>query len=126
MSQQRERSAAEWVTFGVSTALLLAVVALIAIQMRGQVAAPAPVATVLEVREVGERFHVDVVVTNHGDETAANVQVSATLDIANQVSSADQTIDFLAGNEDAELVFAFDDHPRSDQLTVRVTGYTVP
>ena len=57
---------------------------------------PSPWSTGSPARATG-LHHVDVVVTNEGDETAANVQVSAELTIDGEATTADQTIDFLAG-----------------------------
>lgn len=126
MSRRHQRSVAEWITLAASTAVLLVVVALLVVQI-GQGDEPAaPVAVVHDVREVGGQFHVDVGVTNEGDRTAANVQVVAELDVDGHVISGDQTIDFLAGGEDSDLVFVFGDDPSRGSLTVAVTGYEVP
>ena len=122
-----ERSVAQWVTLAGSCVILLVVVSLIAFQMRDPLTPPAPVATVGgDVREVEGQFHVVVDVHNAGDVTAANVQVSAELEIDGATSSADQTIDFLAGGEHVGLVFIFADDPATGTLTVAVTGYTEP
>ena len=113
-------------TFSVSLAVLTAIVVLIALQIPGPDVVPKPKARVQGVREVDRQFHVDVVVANNGDRTAANVQVSATLDIRGRSFASDQTVDFLAGSEAVELVFIFKDDPAKGQLTVDVTGYARP
>ena len=126
MSRSRRRSVAEWVTLAASTAVLLVVVALLVVQI-GQGDDPAaPVVVVQDVDEVGDQFHVHVVVTNDGDRTAANVQVVAELDVGGDVVSGDQSIDFLAGGEEADLVFVFGEDPAQGALSVAVTGYVVP
>lgn len=126
MTREDRRTTAEWVTFAASSAVLLVVVALIALQMLGTDDPPAPVATTKSIREVAGAFHVDVSVRNDGDDTAANVQISADLTVGGNVSTGDQTIDFLAGAEVADIVFVFDDDPREGELVVVVTGYAAP
>lgn len=126
MSRPRERTVAEWATLAASTVVLLVVVALLVVQMLSGDGPAAPVAVVQEVTEVGEQFHVHVAVTNDGDRTAANVQVVAELDVGGQVVTGDQSIDFLSGGEDTDLVFVFGDDPSQGSLTVQVTGYEVP
>jgi uncharacterized protein (TIGR02588 family) len=128
MSDHSPRTAAEWTALVVSSLVLAAVIGLILVQMRGSTDPAAPVAVVADdVRQVGDRHHVDVTVTNEGDETAANVQVSAELTVDGEVvTTADQTIDFLAGAEEDDLVFVFDDDPADGELTVAVTGFERP
>ncbi|MBK5222238.1 MAG: TIGR02588 family protein [Acidimicrobiia bacterium] len=121
-----DRTPAERVTLGVSTLVLAAVVGLIAFQLPGQDVPPLPSANVVEIRSVDERFHVVVDVTNDGGQTAANVQVTGELEIAGEVSSGEQTIDFLAGDEHMRLTFVFDDDPEDGDLTVGVSSFTVP
>jgi uncharacterized protein (TIGR02588 family) len=124
----RDRSPAEWVTFGLSLVVLLGVVAVIGLQLRREQEPARPVAVVSgEPRRVGDRYQLDVVVTNEGDATAANVQVSASLMSEGSIpATADQTIDFLAGSEDQDLVFVFADDPAQGELTVEVVSFAVP
>jgi uncharacterized protein (TIGR02588 family) len=129
VSERADRSPAEWVTFGVCSLVLAAVVALIAVQVRGPNEPPAPSAAVTSSpRQVGDSFQVEVTVTNDGDATAANVQVSAELVPAGggAPTTGDQTIDFLAGHEEDDLVFVFPDDPSGGELTVGVTSFAVP
>lgn len=127
MSDREQRTTAEWVTFGVSCAVLLVIVVLVAAQLTGPNDRAAPEAhRVGPVRVVDGQHFVDVAVTNEGDATAANVQVTASLEIDGESTEGDQTIDFLAGSETADLVFVFDDPPSDGELTVAVSGYGVP
>lgn len=127
MSRDRGRSTAEWTTFAASCVVLLVVVGLIVGQMVGTSTPPAPVAEIrTPYRVEAGAFHVDVEVTNRGDETAANVQVTATLEIDGEETTADQTIDFLAGHATQQLVFVFADDPGDGTLTVSVNGYSLP
>lgn len=127
MSRGTSRTTAEWVTFGVAAAVLLVVLALIGSQLIGERTAASPVATVVgEERVVAGQHYVDVEVENRGDQTAANVQVSAELEIDGQTTGGDQTIDFLAGHEVERLVFVFTDSVEDGRLEVAVTGFGVP
>jgi uncharacterized protein (TIGR02588 family) len=127
VSQREARTSAEWVTLAISVAILLVVVSLEAVQLRSEHSDPAPEAhRVGRERVVGGQHFVEVAVTNEGDATAANVQVSASLVIDGETTEGDQTIDFLAGHETEDLVFVFDDSPSDGELTVAVTGFAVP
>jgi uncharacterized protein (TIGR02588 family) len=121
------RTTAEWVTFAISCAVLLVVAGLVALEMAGSDAPPAPSAAQAgPVRSSDDHFFVPVKVVNDGDVTAANVQVTADLVIGDQTYSGDQTIDFLGGGEAAELAFAFDQDPTQGELDIRVSSYAVP
>ncbi|MEO7270018.1 MAG: hypothetical protein ABIW49_12510 [Knoellia sp.] len=126
-SQSRKgRTSAEWTTF-IGSCLILAVVsALVLSQLVGTHGPAAPRASIGSVTIVGDQHHVHVEVNNAGDETAANVQVSMEFVVDGEPSEADQVIDFLAGGEKAQLVFILDDPVTEGELTVDITGYTVP
>lgn len=127
MSERTGRTSAEWTTLVVSCCVLLLVVALVSSQMWSTRTPAAPVATLVrEPREVGAMHHVDVQVANRGDETAANVQVTAELLVNGEAMTSDQTIDFLAGDEEVDLVFVFADDPDAGAVSVKVTGFAVP
>jgi len=121
------RTVAEWTTLAVSSLVLLGVVAAIVIEMATADAPAAPVARVARVVTIGDRHGVRVTVTNEGDETAANVQVTAELTVGGEApESGDLSIDFLAGGEVQELVFVFDRDPDGGELSVAVTGFEDP
>jgi uncharacterized protein (TIGR02588 family) len=121
------RTPAEWTALVGSSLILALVVGLIVAQMSGARSPAAPTVTVGEVRPVGDLHHVDVTVTNEGDESAANVQVSAELTIDGEVvTTADQTIDFLSGDEEVDLVYVFEDDPADGDLAVAVTSFAEP
>ena len=107
------RSRAEWFSLVVSAGVVLVVVGLIVVQIPGTDQTAAPTARVQAVRVVGDSFHVEVIVHNDGDPTAANVQVLAELIIDGDELTGDQTIDFLSGGEDQHLSFIFDEDPAS-------------
>lgn len=127
MSDERPpRTSAEWVTFGVALALLLGVLAAILSDAVREAAPAHPVAVVGETLRVGDVFHVAVTVENRGDKAATDVQVVATLQRDGRTVEADQVVDFLAGDDDAELTFVFDEDPSQSQLSVAVTGFSAP
>lgn len=127
MSPRPPRSTAEWTTFAASS-LVLAVL-LLAVVLHAAVSddPAAPVAGVDgAIERRGERFHVPVTVTNEGDQTAEAVQVLLSVDIDGETVDADQTVDFLAGGDRRRIIFVLDKNPAGHELTVRVTGFTVP
>lgn len=128
MSDKREgRTPAEWLTFAVSTAILLGVLGLVVLQIPTEDKPPLPVARIKSFgEERGDAYVVVVEVENRGDTTAENIQVSASLETDDSTFEGDQTIDFLAGEETHELEFLFDENPTSGELEVRVTGYGIP
>ena len=124
---RRERSSAEWVTFAVSCLVLLTLIAVIVTQLGDRNGPAAPTATIDgAVEQVGDVFHVPVLVENRGGEPASSVQVQAELTIGEETSSADQTVDFLAVGGEESLVFVLDEDPATGELVVTVTGYATP
>jgi uncharacterized protein (TIGR02588 family) len=121
------RRAPEWIVFGVSALVLLAIiVALIVLAFQGSDPA-APVAeTPGAVRHVGEQFLVPVEIVNEGDESAAQVQVQAELTIGGTTTAADQVIDFLGRGERRQLTFVFEDDPGGGELAVGVVSFAEP
>jgi uncharacterized protein (TIGR02588 family) len=121
------RTAAQWTTLVISS-LLLAVV--VAVLVRELVEDRSPAAPQVELdgepRHVGDTYVVDVVVTNAGDETAANTQVNASLDLDGEVTESDQVIDFLEGGAEEHLSFVFQDDPAKGDLEVEVASFAEP
>lgn len=125
--ERQGRRAPEWATF-IGSCLILALVAVLVMsQLVGShtPAAPRAVATGV-VRAVNGQHHVDVEVSNTGDETAANVQVRLEFVVDGETTEAHQIVDFLAGGERVTLVFLLDKAPFEGQLNVAVTGYADP
>jgi len=126
VTSRQPRSPAEWASLIGSAAIVFFVVALIVVQIPGEDRPAAPTARVEDVRRVGEAFHVEVAVRNRGDRTAAQVQVTADLTVGEETSTAEQTVDFLSGGEEQQVIFVFDEDPSSGELRVSVTGFAVP
>jgi uncharacterized protein (TIGR02588 family) len=124
---RQARTAAEWATFGVSALVLLLVVGLIGLQASESDRPALPrVLTTGPVERQGDRFLVPVEIRNEGGATAEAVQVTAELTVGPDTVEADQTVEFLAEGERAEVVFVFERNPAEGELEVRVSGYTVP
>jgi uncharacterized protein (TIGR02588 family) len=126
MSERRERTAAEWITFTVAVVILLGLIGAILLEARSTNDPARPVADVTATERTGDQYQVTVTVENRGDLAAEAVQVVASLEVDGETTEGDQTIDFLAGGDDEELVFVFADDPDDGKLSVEVRGFTVP
>lgn len=120
------RTAAEWTSLAICSAVLVAVVTLLVSELLGPSAPALPVARVATVRREGPISVVEVDVRNAGDETAADVQVGASLTIGEDVEEADVVVPFLGGGESTGVVFTFTGDPADGELEVDVTGFVVP
>jgi uncharacterized protein (TIGR02588 family) len=115
------------VTFGVSVVVLVLVAGLIARQASEGDRPPEPrVLKTGPAERRGDQYVVPVEVRNEGGGTAESVQVVAELKVGDEVTEADQMVEFLAKGERAELAFVFEEDPGAGELTVRVAGFTVP
>lgn len=120
------RAAAEWVTFGVSLAVVVGLVATIVVLWAAGESSAQVTVREDRVRRSGDSFLVEAIVTNEGDVTAANIQVVATLTVEGQVSEGEQVVDFLSGDEQATLVFVFADDPAEGALELVVASFAEP
>jgi uncharacterized protein (TIGR02588 family) len=122
------RHPAEWVAFGIASALLALVVgAILAFVATGPARPPRFTVSAPQTRVADGAFHIRTEVRNTGEETAESVQVAAELVRDGEtVAEGDQVIDFLPGGETREVEFVFSADPSSGLLDVRVTGYVVP
>lgn len=117
---------AESVTLALCAAVLAVVIGVILLLGPDKDDPAAPVASIERIEQVGDDFHVTVLVRNTGGRTAANVQVNAELVVDGETTEGDQTIDFLAPGNEADLAFVFADDPSSGDLTVGVGGFLKP
>jgi uncharacterized protein (TIGR02588 family) len=126
VTDRATRSAAEWITFAGSCAIIAAMLVLVGVQAAQHRSPAAPEVELGPTTEVGDQHFVEVTVRNAGDATTANVQVAAELDIDDTTTTADQTIDFLAGDEEETITFVFADPPSAGELTVDVASFAQP
>lgn len=129
-STSNGRTMAEWITLGISGAILLGIVGVLTwLSFRG---AEHPPVIVVEpgmdqVREDDSGYYLPVVIRNTGDATVADAVVHAELDTGSgQPETAEITIDFLDGGETAAGAFVFREDPASGELTTGVTSYKEP
>ncbi len=127
--QEQGRPLAEWVSFGIAAAILLAVAGLVvyywlAVPQGPTVLTAAPSG---EIREVGGQFYVPFVVVNSGGNTAAGLRVVAELRAGGAVvERGEQVFNYLAGGERQEGTFVFRHDPRLGELTLGIGSYRRP
>ena len=124
------RSVAEWVTLGVSS---LIVVALLALTTYFYVTASSdPVIIEVEPRmaetyQAAGRYYLPVTVHNRGGETGADVKVRVTLAGADgRQETAELQVQFLAGGGAGHGVVSFVGDPRRGQIEAGVVSYLEP
>lgn len=123
------RSWAEWITFGISSLILIALVGLVGYVWFTREDEP-PVLSVMKIaepREANGQFYVPFEVRNEGGQTVDSVQITAELTIQGEVQeTGDQVIDFLSSGEREEGAFIFTQNPAEAELTIRVASYKLP
>jgi uncharacterized protein (TIGR02588 family) len=125
---RRERTKAEWVVFGLASAVILLLAGAIGWLWTQPYDPPNVTAErVGEARVLGTDSYVTTEVTNDGDETAEAVQVQAEMTVDGEVTAeAEQIVDFLSGGETEEVVFIFSDVPAGAEIEVSVASFKVP
>lgn len=130
--RRRERPArttAEWWTFGVSLALVAAVVgAVLLTWATGPSGSPELVAERSgPVTREGDVYRVPFEVRNDGGDAADQVQVVAELVVDGRVEGeGEQSFAFLSGGETEGGAFLFATNPAEGILTIAVAGYAEP
>lgn len=121
------RTLAEWVIFGVSSALVLGVaLVLLLAAILGPDGGPRFELEVLSSERIGDRYHVGVEVHNEGGQAAASVRVHAELALADRTVEADETVDALAPGGDSTVTFVFADDPSAGELTIDIRSFQEP
>jgi len=130
LQQNRARSPAEQVTFGIASLILAGIIALVCYIWVDEQTDQPPDITVSNqgtVREASGQFYVPFEIENIGGGTAESVQVIAELRINGEVEeSGEQQIDFLSGGETEEGAFVFSRNPQEGELVLRVASYKLP
>lgn len=124
------RSTVEWITLGISGAILLAILGTLTWLSFPGSETP-PVITVKpnmeQLRHEDSGFYLPVVISNTGDTTVADAIVQAELDTGSgQPEIVEVTVDFLDGAETVAATFVFRENPASGDLTTGVTSYKEP
>ncbi len=123
------RSLPEWITFGISAAIVSGIVGLVGYDWVATRHEPPLISVEIngEIRAAGGQFYVPFKVTNAGGSTAESVQAIAELSIGGKVEeSGEQQIDFLSGGETEKGEFVFTRNPRDGELKMRVASYKLP
>ncbi len=122
-----QRNCAEWITFMISSCILLTLVGLILYDwLLSQQAPP-----ILQVQSQGVvdiregQYYQPFVLQNVGGSFAESVQViaSLTLDSPENLEVGEQEISFLAAGEKKNGYFVFTHDPREGELSLRVASY---
>ena len=122
------RSRAEWVSFAMASAVLLAIACAIGFLWARPSRPPdLRVTMVEEPRISGSLTYVTAEVKNHGTETAEEVQVVAEIsEDGEPVPAGEQVVTVLAGGASAKVVFVIDESPPLRGLSLRVESYLEP
>ena len=124
------RSLAEWTTLAISLAIVLGVVALVLTLSIADGAKP-PVIVVEPrldgVRQEADRYYLPVVVRNEGSDTVEDAMIEVELDLGeDEPETAELTVVFLAGGEEAKGTVVFTADPRTGELTARAVSFLEP
>ena len=130
MSPNQRRTAptgAEWTIFAVAAVLIAGVAGVLLYDwLTSSTDPPIFEVRVTKTEQIDDLHHVEAEVKNVGGEAAAEVTVSASLDIDGDVTELDESVDFLSAHEDTTVTFIFEDDPADGELTVDVTSYREP
>lgn len=127
-AERTSRSRAEWASFAIASAVLLAVAGAIG-ALWAQPSQPPDLTVTLigEPRRTGPSTYLTAEVENHGTETAQDVQVVAEMTEAGEpVQVGEQVVTFLAGGASERVVFVIDARLQLNDLTLSVDSYTEP
>lgn len=126
----KARSVAEWITLGISVAILAGIIGLVSyLHFTGEDSPPDIVveAHLDQVYDGDGGWYVPVTIRNAGGTTVEDVQVTGELDTGEgEPETADFTIRFLVGGEQAEGAFIFQANPASGELTTSAGSFKVP
>ena len=110
----------EWAMGGLGLLLVLAVLAVIALEASGAREPARLEARLAEIRPAGPRWLAEVEVRNLGDETAAAVEVEGRLGDR----TAQAVIDYVPARGKERVTLAFDADPRAAEVSV--AGWSRP
>jgi uncharacterized protein (TIGR02588 family) len=121
---------AEWVTLGISLAIVIGVLGVTTwLALRGDVL-PATfdvTARTEQVREHDGSWYLPIDLRNVGDDTAADVVVRASLDTGSaEPETAEFTVTFLSGGDRTSGTAVFTHDPRDGDLRVAVVSFSEP
>lgn len=126
----KSRSAAEWITLGISVLIVAGVVGLTTYFYLSSANGPA-VLTVEpraeETYDAGGRYYLPITVRNGGEATAEDVRVRISVaDPSGRQESAEVLVQFLAGGGSSRAVASFGSDPRTGQVEAVAVSYLEP
>lgn len=129
--ESQGQSAAEWITLAFSLAIVLAVVALVTYQyLSGSGESPMVSAEprLDTAQRQGERYYLQVAVSNGGDLTAQDVRVEITLTPqgGGESETAEFTLPFLAGGATESAAVTFRADPTQGDLRITSISFIEP
>lgn len=124
----KERTTAEWITFGVAMMVLMSLIVLVLYDWGiSQNRPPILQVEAGEVRVEQDQFYVPFVVTNVGGEIAEAIQVLAELKIPGEaIEHGEQQIESLSAGARKQGNFVFSHDPQQGELVVRVASFSLP
>jgi uncharacterized protein (TIGR02588 family) len=119
--EDRGRTVAEWVTLGVSVAIVLALAGLVLFQWLSQGTRPPEISVepnTEQVRQVGDLYYLPIRVTNGGEKAVEVVEVETELRVeGEEPETVGFTVQFLAGRESDEFTVVLSGDPREGELS---------
>jgi len=121
---QPARSTAEWLSLGLSLAIVLTIAGLVVYAHLTGSTEPALISVQprLEgVRSADGLFYLPLSITNAGGETAESLAVTVSLATGSAAETAEVTLPFLAEGESVEAIVAFQQDPAAGELSVTLS-----
>jgi uncharacterized protein (TIGR02588 family) len=123
--EDRGRTVAEWVTLGVSVAIVLALAGLVLFQWLAQGTEPPEISVepnMEQVRQVEDLYYLPIRVTNSGEKAVEVVEVETELSVEGEApETVGFTVQFLAGRESDEFIVVLSNDPRNGELSHTVS-----
>lgn len=128
--ERPQRSLAEWVTLGISLAIVFGLLGLVTYLFLDDGQANPVIEVTLRVEETrrsGDRYYVPVEISNTGGRTVEQLQVTVALALPDgSTEDANFTVDFLAGGATEEGVASFSEDPTEHEVSVGAVSYVEP
>ena len=118
-------SRSEWVSLGVSLAILGLLVGIVIILWLNPVERPAKFDVRADrTRMEGGSYYVEFTIENKGDQTGEYVRVEGFIPVGGRREKASTTFDFVPGRSEEHGVLIFEHEPVG--LAIRVVSYQIP
>jgi uncharacterized protein (TIGR02588 family) len=127
-AQRRGVPRSEWIAAGIGAALVLASIAILVHGAATSRSSPPRLSVrVASIEKAGEQYVVVIEVGNEGGTTAAEARIEAELrQHGTVVERSETTFDFVPPKAKRKAGVFFRRDPRSNELTLRASGYREP